>query len=217
MKRLHRADLYGWSAFNERLDIDFNSVAWIRPQAGNIVIDPLPLSEHDREQLRALGGVAWVVITNSDHLRAAEAIAKEFGAQVAGPLAEKADFPIPCDRWLGDGDELAPGLRTVVLEGSLPPGELALILDGTTLITGDLIRSHHWANALMLLPLEKVTDRAGNVRSLERLLGLGPFQAILVGDGWSAFRDGHSLLRELHASLTDAAAKRVRNARPAKR
>ncbi len=201
MKRLHRPDLYGWSAFNERLDIDFNSVAWIRPGAGNIVIDPLPLSEHDREHLRTLGGVAWVVITNSDHVRASAAVAKDFGARVAGPLAEQADVPLPSDRWLGAGDELAPGLRAVVLEGTLPPGELALILDDTTLITGDLIRSHR-ANALMLLPLEKVTDRAGNVRSLERLLELGPFQAILVGDGWSAFREGHALLRELHAALT---------------
>ena len=31
MKRLHRPDLYAWSSFDESRDIDFNSVAWIRP------------------------------------------------------------------------------------------------------------------------------------------------------------------------------------------
>jgi hypothetical protein len=30
MKRLHRADLYGWSRFHEPLDLDFNSVLWVR-------------------------------------------------------------------------------------------------------------------------------------------------------------------------------------------
>ena len=38
MKRLHRDDIYGWSAFDERLNIDFHSVVWVRP-GGNVVID----------------------------------------------------------------------------------------------------------------------------------------------------------------------------------
>ena len=61
MKRLHRDDIYGWSVFDERLDIDFHSVVWVRPD-GNVVIDPLPLSEHDRAHLEQLGPVSTIVI-----------------------------------------------------------------------------------------------------------------------------------------------------------
>ena len=68
MKRLHRPDLYAWSSFDEGRDIDFNGVAWIRPD-GNVLVDPLPMSGHDRAHLEALGGAALIVVTNSDHVR----------------------------------------------------------------------------------------------------------------------------------------------------
>ena len=75
MKRLHRTDLYGWSAFDETRNLDFHSVLWVRP-GGNVAIDPLPLSPHDRKHLDALGGVAFVVVTNADHVRNAEWLAR---------------------------------------------------------------------------------------------------------------------------------------------
>lgn len=199
MKRLHRSDLFGWSMFQEHLDLDFNSVAWIRPE-GNVVIDPLPLSAHDRAHLAELGGVAWVVITNSMHARASADLAQAFGAKLAGPAAERERFPIACERWLKDGDQLVPGLGVVELDGSKTPGELALILDGTTLVTGDLVRAHR-AGSLMMLSPEKLADRARAIASLERLVHEFHFDAILVGDGFSVFRDGHARLEELIASL----------------
>ena len=141
MKRLHRKDLYGWSVFDEARDIDFNAILWVRPD-GNVLVDPLPLTPHDRAHLANLGGAKWIVVTNSDHTRAAGALAKELGAQICGPHAEKDKFPIRCDRWLGDGEEIVPGLVAYELEGSKTPGELALALDRTTLIFGDLVRAH---------------------------------------------------------------------------
>src|SRR5262245_26650617 len=108
MKRLHRADLYGWSRFDEARDIDFHSVLWKR-SGGNVVVDPLPLTEHDRRHLEQLGGAAWIVVTNSDHVRETTALAGATGAQVAGPRAEQASFPIACHRLIGEGDELRPG------------------------------------------------------------------------------------------------------------
>ena len=68
MKLLHRADLFGWSRFDETRNIDFHSVAWVRPQ-GNVVVDPLPMTAHDMAHLRSLGGAALVIVTNSDHTR----------------------------------------------------------------------------------------------------------------------------------------------------
>ena len=57
MKRTHRKDLYCWSRFDEARNMDFNSWAWARP-AGTVLVDPLPLSEHDRAELETLARVS---------------------------------------------------------------------------------------------------------------------------------------------------------------
>ena len=154
MKRLHRKDLWCWSVFNERLDIDFNSFVWTRPD-GNVVIDPLPMTAHDREHLGKLGGAAWIVLTNRDHVRGARELAAEFGAMIAGPAAERDGFPVACDAWLSEREPLFDW-RVFELDGSKTPGELALLIDGTTLVTGDLVRAHRAAS---LMTLRSATSR----------------------------------------------------------
>ncbi|MDP1824245.1 MAG: MBL fold metallo-hydrolase [Archangium sp.] len=194
MKRLHRKDLYGWSTFHAPLDLDFNSVLWVR-EGGNVAVDPLPLSEHDLAHVQKLGGVAQIVVTNSAHLRAALDLQKATGAKLIGPAGEREK--LTCDRYVSDGDEVVPGLVVRGMNGSKTPGELALVLEDTTLITGDLVRGHR-ADALHLLPSEKLSDRPAAIASLRRLLELHPrIEAILVGDGWCLFREGHQRLSEL--------------------
>jgi Metallo-beta-lactamase superfamily len=188
MKLLHRPDLYCWSEFDLDRNIDFHSVAWIRHE-GNILVDPLPLSAHDRVHLQALGGAKWIVITNSDHIRASQEIAAQTGAQIAAPAGERDTFSIPVQQWLSDGDAIVPGLKAIELHGSKTPGELALLLEDTTLITGDLIRAHQ-AGSLMLLPNAKLTDRDRALDSVRRLTQLATIETVLVGDGWHVFHDG---------------------------
>jgi glyoxylase-like metal-dependent hydrolase (beta-lactamase superfamily II) len=195
MKRTHRGDLWTWSTFDPTRNIDFNGFLWVRP-GGNVVIDPVPLSTHDEEHLKKLGGAGWVVVTNSDHVRAAREVAKRCEAKIAGPAGEREGFAIECDRWLKEGDELVPGLRALVMDGSKTPGELAFVLEETTLITGDLVRAHE-GGKLMLLPAAKLKDRAAALDSVRRLVDPPRIEAVLVGDGWHVFRDGHRLLREL--------------------
>jgi glyoxylase-like metal-dependent hydrolase (beta-lactamase superfamily II) len=199
MKTLHRPDLYAWSTFDEARNVDFHGVCWTRPE-GNVLVDPLPLSPHDRAHLAELGGAAWIVITNSDHTRAAQEIAGWTGARIAGPAAEREAFPFPCDRWLQDGDEVVPGLRVVTLDGSKTPGELALVLEGSTLLTGDLVRAHR-AGSLMILPDAKLVDKAAAIASVRRLAALPDIETVLVGDGWQAFGNGGEALRSLAARL----------------
>jgi glyoxylase-like metal-dependent hydrolase (beta-lactamase superfamily II) len=199
MKSLHRPDLYAWSAFDLERNIDFNSCAWIRPE-GNVLIDPLPLSSHDFAHLNSLGSTAWIVVTNSDHVRAAKGLAHVAGAKIAGPAAERETFPIACDHWLSDGEELVPGLQVFEMQGSKTPGELVLLLEGTTLITGDLVRAHKAGN-LMILPDAKLKNRTQAVAAVRRLAAIAGVEAVLVGDGWSVFRDGSSRLQELAAAL----------------
>jgi glyoxylase-like metal-dependent hydrolase (beta-lactamase superfamily II) len=200
MKQLHRADLFMWSAFDESRNIDFNSILWVRDD-GNALIDPLPLSEHDRVHLDALGGVATIIITNSDHARDARQLADSYGAQIMGPAAERESFPLTCNVWLEDGDEPLPGMRALAMNGSKTAGELALLLDESTLITGDLVRCHQ-AGTLRLLPDPKLIDKASAVASIRRLAALDSIAAVVVGDGFSVFRDGQQHLQELVDAVT---------------
>ena len=194
MKSLHRPDLFSWSSFDEERNVDFNGYLWVR-EGGNVVIDPMPLTPHDRQHLGELGGVAWVVVTNSDHVRDAVGLTDAFDASLAGPAAEKDGFPVPCQRWLADGDELVSDLRAYELHGSKTPGELALLIEDHTLVTGDLVRAHR-AGSLMLLPKPKLRDEGQAHASVRRLLELS-FDAVLVGDGWPVFRQGKERLRDL--------------------
>jgi hypothetical protein len=195
MKRLHRSDLYGWSVFDKDRNIDFHSVLWVREQ-GNVAIDPLPLSEHDRAHLQELGRLDAIVITNSDHVRASKALADLTGARVLGPAAERDRMD--CGAWLADGDEVVPGLVVMALDGSKTPGELALVLEGSTLITGDLIRAHE-GGKLCLLPDAKLADKSAAVASLGRLAALPNIEAALPGDGWPVFHGGARVLADLAA------------------
>lgn len=195
MKQLHKPHLFAWSAFDEARNVDFNTTVWIR-QDGNIVIDPMPLTDHDQAHLESLGGVAWVVMTNSDHIRSAQQLAEQFGAKLAAPAAERDTWPFACDAWLSDGDELVEGLTARTCDGSKTPGELVLQLDGDTLVTGDLIRAHK-GGSLMMLPDPKLTDRAAAERSVARLAALPDVDAVLVGDGWHLFSGGAAALQAL--------------------
>lgn len=195
MKQLHRKDLFGWSEFNTERNLDFHSVLWVRPE-GNVLIDPLPMTAHDLNHLRQLGGVKFIVITNSDHCRDAFHIAKVNGAVIYGPAGEKEGFPLICDQWVQDGQEILPGLVAYQLNGSKTPGELALVLDQSTLITGDLIRCHV-GGELCLLPDLKLKDADQAKRSVTKLADLPGITTVLVGDGWPVFNYGGEALKVL--------------------
>ena len=195
MKQLHRKDLFGWSEFNQERNLDFHSVLWVR-ESGNVLIDPLPLSDHDLAHLKALGGASIIVISNSDHCRDAENIATLTGAKIVGPAGEQENSPIACKRWIADNEEIVPGLIAYQLEGSKTPGELALVLESSTLITGDLIRSHI-AGELCLLPAAKLGDLALAQKTLARLASLPGIDTVLTGDGWPVFRHGNAALQRL--------------------
>ncbi|MGR9101205.1 MAG: MBL fold metallo-hydrolase [Gammaproteobacteria bacterium] len=199
MKLLHKPYLYCWSQFNEERDIDFHSYLWVR-EKGNIVIDPLPQCAHDQSQLLSLGRVTHILVSNSDHIRNSEYLSRVTGAEIWGPEAENATFPVRCQHWLGEGDEVVEGLTAYAMEGSKTPGELAFLLGGDTLITGDLIRSHA-GGSLCLLPDAKLTDKPKAMASVRRLAGFKEIDAVLPGDGWPVFRGGLKALSDLVAAF----------------
>lgn len=195
MKQLHKPNLWGWSLFNAERNLDFHSVFWKRP-AGNVVIDPLPLSEHDAAHLEQLGGVRDIIVTNSDHGRAALTLRDRTSARLWGPRLEPAFLDLLRAEALASDHVLGPELEVIELRGSKTPGELALLLEGDTLVTGDLLRGHR-AGRLNLLPDAKLGDKARALDSLEELARRAGIEAVLVGDGWPVFRGGSAALMEL--------------------
>ena len=195
MKNTHHNNIYTWAQFDPERNIDFNSFFLVGPNK-NIIIDPLPLTDHDREHLRKLGGVQWIVVTNSDHIRDTEAITTSMGAKIAAPKQEKHSFTIHADKWIGEGDDLFQDLQIFELEGSKTPGELTFLFEGKTLITSDLIRGQK-GGALNLLPDKKIKDHKQAVKSISRFLDFKNIDTVLVGDGWHIFNQGYEHLKKL--------------------
>jgi hypothetical protein len=200
VKQRHRPDLWCWSHFDEARNVDFHGIAWMPEGGPAVVIDPLPISAHDRAHLESMGTPEVVVVSNSDHVRAARELSELWGARLLGPAAEKDAVEGPFAGWLSEGDTVTPGLSVFALEGSKTPGELAFLLEDTTLICGDLVRGQA-GGRLNVLPDAKLADKAQAVQSVRRLAKLAGIDAVIVGDGWHVFRDGGRALEELAASL----------------
>lgn len=199
MKALHKPNLFSWSVFDEERNVDFHSVFWVSSR-GNVAIDPLQLSEHDRRHIESLGGVQHIVLTNSDHQRAAASLAEATRARVLGPGLESDALGALGALPVRDGDEPIVGLKALELHGSKTPGELALVIDGHTLLVGDLVRGQR-GGRLNLLPDAKLEDKAQALASLRRLSQLSGIEAVLVGDGWPVFHGGHHALHALLIEL----------------
>jgi len=199
MKTLHKNNFYCWSLFDQDRNIDFHSYVWVS-EVGVVVFDPLPMTKHDKNHLASLGELAHIFISNSDHVRNAEQLAAETGAVIWGPEAEKENFEIECTKWLGDSDSIIPGIKSYSLNGSKTKGELAFLVEGDTLITGDLIRAHS-GGKLCILPDAKLQNKGAAIESVKALASISALEAVLTGDGWPVFRNASLVMSELAATL----------------
>jgi hypothetical protein len=199
MKLLHKNNLFCWSQFDNERNIDFHSYLWVRSE-GNVIFDPLPLTVHDENHLNSLGVVTHIIISNSDHIRDSEKLSKLTGAKICGPSGEKDCFPIQCSEWLEETKGLIEGLDVYCLSGSKTKGELAFVIEGETLITGDLIRAHR-GGKLCILPEAKLQDSNKAKESVRRLASTPGIKAVLPGDGWPVFCNGEYVLSELVESI----------------
>lgn len=86
-----------------------------------------------------------------------------------GPKGEAEKFSLRCDPWPAEGDEVVPGLAVMEMHGSKTPGELAPVLEGATVTTGDLIRSRA-AGSRCLLLADIVTDKQPALGSAQPIL-----------------------------------------------
>ena len=192
MKRLIFEDIYSWSVFSPERQVDFTGHLWVRPD-GNILIDPVPMSDADKEHLMALGGAKSIVLTNADHEREAAAFEAWTVADVIVHEADADALNITPTRTVQDREAIVPSLHAIHLEHGKSPGEIALYFpEKQTVLFGDLVVGEPMG-ALTLLADAKLSDPPKAALELRKILGLR-FNTILVGDGHSIFKDARQHL-----------------------
>ncbi len=187
--------IFIWPWFSERHGYDFNG-ALVLDSSGNLCIDPV---EPGVEELARLEkeGVARILLTNRNHVRAANLVQERTGATVAIHAADAAyarEQGARVDEDLLVGSMAGP--FSIVGVPGKSPGEVAFHDSRRRLlIVGDAVIGNP-AGQLSLLS-ERVMDDPPLLRaSLRRLLELD-VDAILVGDGAPIVEGAQQRLREL--------------------
>ena len=192
MKRLIFEDIYSWGVFSSERQIDFSGHLWVRPD-GNILIDPVAMSDDDREHLTALGGAKSIVLTNADHEREAATFQEWTGADIIVHEADADALNITPTRTVQDREAIVPGLHVIHLSHGKSRGEIALYFpEKQAVLFGDLVVGEPMG-ALTLLADGKLNDPPKAALELRKILELR-FNTILVGDGHSIFKDARQRL-----------------------
>lgn len=193
-----------WSVWQPDRNLFFNT-HFIERAEGNLLVDPLPIADTDAQEILARGGVAWIVVTNRDHVRDAAACARRFDAKVAAAAGEAEGIAV--DRVLADGDVLC-GATVIALAGVKTPGEFALhFRDLDTILVGDALWGDP-AGSLRLMPDTKLADPPTAVLSLRKLRARRP-RHLLVGDGASIFDTAFETLSACLEARTEVYTQRV--------
>ena len=189
-----------WSRLSERQGYDFNGTLVLH-EGGNLCIDPV---EPDAAVLERLveAGVARILITNRNHVRAANAVRERTGAATAIHPADAAyarEQGAVIDTELEVGEQVGP-FRVVAVPGK-SPGEVAFHDPARKLlVVGDGVIGNPPGRLSVLS--ERVMDDPPRLRaSLRQLLDLD-FDAVLVGDGVPIREGGRERFRELVAGFT---------------
>lgn len=190
-----------WGKLSERHGYDFNGT-FVRHAGGNLCIDPVEPDAATLDELAELG-VARVLITNRNHVRAANAVRERTGAAVA-IHPDDADYAraqgAQLDEELAVGERVGP-FSVVAMPGK-SPGEVALFDPARRiLVVGDAVVGNPPGKLALLS--ERVMDEPALLRaSLRRALELD-FDAIVVGDGVPILSGARERLRELVAGFPD--------------
>jgi glyoxylase-like metal-dependent hydrolase (beta-lactamase superfamily II) len=189
------SDILRWPWFSEPHGYNFNGHL-VRDPGGNICIDPVEPTEDDLAAL-VREGVAWIVLTNRNHSRAASRVRASTGARTV-IHADDADHARSQETELDDALEVGAtiGPLEIVDASGKSPGEVALMWrDRGILIVGDAIIGNP-PGQCGLLP-ERVMDDPARLRTSVRAFLDLDFDTLLVGDGEAILRDAKARVKEL--------------------
>ena len=189
-------NVYTWSIFSPEKGFNFNGWFILKqnPLFGNVVIDPPQPSDDDLAQMRSLGGVREIIITNRDHIRWSNELKNKFDASIRMPSADASLVEIEVDSTFDDGDALAGFLKAVHVPNNKSPGETALYWQARKiLILGDALIGEPPGD-VSLLPREKYVDVTLTQKGISVLVDLD-FDALLLSDGQSIPKDGKMVVK----------------------
>ena len=192
-------DIRTWAWFSTPHGYNFNGLLIAHPE-GNICIDPVQASADDLEEI-VRARPARVLLTNRNHVRAANLIRERTGARVA---IHPADAAYARSQGASIDDELRVGERVgplvVVGVSGKSPGEVALHWpDRKILIVGDAVIGNPPGRCSLLR--EQVMDDPPRLRESVRNLLAIDFDTLLVGDGVSILSGARDRLSELVATF----------------
>jgi glyoxylase-like metal-dependent hydrolase (beta-lactamase superfamily II) len=192
-------DIRTWPWFSTPHGYNFNGLLIAHPQ-GNICIDPVEASPADLEEITRTRPTR-VLLTNRNHVRAANLVRERTGARVA---IHPADAAYARGQGAVIDDELRVGERvgplTVVAMPGKSPGEVALHWpERKILIVGDAVIGNPPGRCGLLR--EQVMDDPARMRESVRSLLTIDFDTLLVGDGVPILRGAKDRLRELVATF----------------
>ncbi|MEE9249723.1 MAG: MBL fold metallo-hydrolase [Alphaproteobacteria bacterium] len=189
------SDIFTWSWFSEPHNYNFNGHL-VRHADGNLCIDPVEPGDGVLDEI-AGEGVARVLLTNRNHVRAANQVRARTGAPTA-------IHPDDADYARGQGAEIDDALRVGERVGPLAvvgvpgksPGEVAFHWpERRLLVVGDAVIGNP-PGRCGLLP-ERVMDDPRRLReSVGKLLELD-FDTLLVGDAEPILAGAKERLEEL--------------------
>ncbi len=156
-----------WEAYAPEVKADHSSCA-VRTAEGLVLIDPIPLAEPALQELFAEAPPIAIVMTNGNHLRAAESFRERFNTPLLAHAEAAPQLGITPDRLLRAGELVAGELEVIAIDGA-PAGEIALHRADASLHVGDALinlPSHGFAP----LPAKYCRDFKKMVNSLRALL-----------------------------------------------
>lgn len=188
-------DLRVWQAYDPAVKCDLSSAA-LRTGAGSIWVDPIDLGKEPLHALLADFNPALIVLTNGNHLRAAQRFRERFGVPIAAHHDAAAELEIELDRLLSDGDTLLDSVDVVSVPGA-GAGEIALNLRGRVLCAGDAL-IHLEPNGFGRLPPKYCANARLLDGSLRKLLPRD-FQILTFAHGLPIVAQAHARLAALLA------------------
>ncbi len=188
-----------WPWFSERHSYNFNGHL-VRVAAGNICVDPVEPGAATLDEIARMG-VAHIILTNRNHVRAANTLRARTGARTAihpDDAAHARTQGAELDGELRLGAQIGP--FTLIGVPGKSPGEVALHWpERRLLLVGDALIGNP-PGRCALLP-ERVMDDPARLRASVRALLDLDFDSLLVGDGEPILGGAKQRLRELVASF----------------
>lgn len=188
------AGLFIWQRYDAAVKAELFSTG-LRSAHQTYLIDPIPLPN---ELLATLNGheIAGVIVTNSNHARAAAAFAAKFSVPVFGHADVRPELIGAQLSEIGEGDAHLGRLQIVELRGAAP-GEIALHDpdDSGTLVIGDAL-INFGSNGFSLLPAKYCENPKLLRKSLRKLLLL-KFERMFFAHGTPILSSARSCLAEL--------------------